>query len=58
MASEDIAPTCSYEVPIPGIGTTDEVAHTALVDQHMEPSEGIGNMQHLDLLNRMSDSPP
>jgi hypothetical protein len=57
-ALEDIAPTCPYEDPTLDTGTAIEVAYTTLVDQHMVPSEGIENMQHLGHLNRMLDSPP
>jgi hypothetical protein len=38
-SSEDIAPTCPCEDPIPGIVATTRVTYTTLVDQHMVPSE-------------------
>jgi hypothetical protein len=41
LASEDIAPTCPYEDPIPGNGAATEVAYTGLADQHMVPLEGM-----------------
>jgi hypothetical protein len=57
-ASEDIAHTCPYEDPTWVTGTAARVAYTTLVDQHMVPLEEIENMQHMDLSNRMPDSPP
>jgi hypothetical protein len=48
LASEDIAPTCPYEGPIPGNGAAAEVAYMTSADQHMGPLEGMDRT--LDLL--------
>jgi hypothetical protein len=55
---EDITLTCPHEDPTWDTGTAAMEAYTTLVDQHMVPPEGLENMQHLDLLNRMLDLPP